>query len=57
MLPMPYPHLHSVAENLQVRTAVTLYQIVTPMAFNLGVEFPDNYEQIVSSFEVRPCQK
>ena len=50
---MPYPHLYSVAQNLQVRIVVTLYQIITPMAFNLGIEFPDNYEQVVSSFEVR----
>ena len=57
MLPVPYPHLYSVTQNLQVRIAVTLYQIITPMAFNLGVEFPDNYEQMVSSFEVRPGQK
>ena len=50
---MPYLYLYAVAQNLQVRIVVTLYQIITPMAFNLGIEFPDNYEQVVSSFEVR----
>ena len=37
----------------QVRILVTLYQILTPMAFNLGVEFPEQYETTISSFNVR----
>ena len=37
----------------QVRILVTLYQILTPMAFNLGVEFPQQYEEAISSFNVR----
>ena len=36
----------------KVRTVVTLYQIVSPMAFNLGVTFPAKYTEAVSSLVV-----
>ena len=31
---------------------VTMYQILSPMAFNLGVEFPPSYEENVAHFDV-----
>lgn len=44
--------VNHVVSSQKVRIVVTLYQIVSPMAFNLGVEFPAMFTKTVSAMKV-----
>ena len=51
-----WPCLRRMIKNIyssqKLRILVGLYQIISPMAFNLGVEFPSMFQETVSSFKV-----